>query len=100
MQAKELVAYLKTQFEQGLSPFEKEVVVRLAGRDYAIRNIDTSTSAIVLEGGEAIIHEDSLQGDMAEGPGGPEGEGIEPAPPEVGQAIMASDTTPQENQEG
>jgi hypothetical protein len=100
MTVKEIAECVRTQLEQGRVPFEKEVVLRVGGRDYAVRGVDTSTSAIVLEGGEAVVHEDSLQGDMAEGPGGPEGEGVEPAPPEVGQAIMASDTTPQENQEG
>jgi hypothetical protein len=99
MQTKEILACLKTEIEQGLSPFEKDVMVRIAGRDYAIRRIDTSTSAIVLEAGEEVLHEDSLQGDRAAGPGGPEGEGIEPSPPETGQSIMASDTPPQENPE-
>jgi hypothetical protein len=32
--------------------------------------------------------------------GGPEGENLEPPPPEAGQSIMASDTTPEEEQEG
>jgi hypothetical protein len=32
--------------------------------------------------------------------GGPKGENLEPPPPEAGQSIMASDTTPEEEQEG
>jgi len=98
MKAKEILAQLKTELEEGHTPFEKEVMVRMAERDYAIRSIDTSTAAIVLEVGEEVILEDTRAGDTTEGPGGPEGEGVEPPPPAVGQAIMASDT-PQENQE-
>ena len=62
MKATELFAQLQTQREQGRSPFEKEVVVRLAGRDYTVRSIDVCTAAFVLEGGEEITHEDTLPG--------------------------------------
>jgi len=100
MQAKEILAFLKTQLEEGHTPFEKNVVVRLGGRDYAMRSIDASTADIILEVGEPVLHDDSLPGERAAGPGGPEGEGVEPPPPKAGQSIMTSDTTPQENSEG
>jgi hypothetical protein len=86
MKAKQLLEYVNTQLEQGHSPLEKEVVLRVAGRDYAIRSLDASTSAIILEGGEEVIHEDTLPG-IAEASGKPKGEGIEPPPPEKLQAI-------------
>jgi hypothetical protein len=100
MKAKAILAYLKTQLEGGDSPFEKEVLLRVAGRDYAIRSIDASTSAILLEGGEEVTYADTLAGGRAEGPGGPEGEGVEPAPPGRLRGIKASEAAPQENQEG
>ena len=62
MNARELFAQLKTQLDQGRSPLEQEVVVRLAGRDYTVRSIDVSTAALVLEGGAEVIHDDTLPG--------------------------------------
>jgi hypothetical protein len=62
MKAKDIIAHLKTQLEQGLAPFEQEVVVRLAGRDYTVRSIDASTAALVLEGGAEVIQDDTLPG--------------------------------------
>ena len=100
MKAKEIVAHLKTQLEQGRSPFEKEVVVRLAGRDYAVRSIDASTAAVVLEGGDEILQDDMLPGTPARGPGDPEEEGGAPPPPAIGQSIMAAETVPQEERAG
>jgi hypothetical protein len=82
MKAKHLLEYLETQSERSEATlFEKEVVVRVGGREYAIRRVDASTSAIVLEGGEELIQEDTLPG-RGDVPSGPEGEGIEPPPPE------------------
>jgi hypothetical protein len=82
MKAKHLLEYLETQSERSEATlFEKEVVVRVGGREYAIRRVDASTSTIVLEGGEELIQEDTLPG-RGDVPGGPEGEGIEPPPPE------------------
>ena len=62
MKAREIFAQLQTQLVQEHSPLEKEVVVRLAGRDYTVRSIDVSTAALVLQGGEEITHEDTLPG--------------------------------------
>jgi hypothetical protein len=98
MKAKDIVAHLNTQLGQSRSALEKEVVVRIGGQDYAIRGIDASTAAVILEGGAEVTHEDTLSGGSFEGPGGPEGEGVEPPPPEIGQAIMASDPATQEKQ--
>jgi hypothetical protein len=81
MKVKQILEYLKQQSQGGTSLFEKEMVVRIEGREYAIRSIDASTSDVVLWGGEEIIHEDTRPG-LGDVPGGPEGEGIEPPPPE------------------
>jgi hypothetical protein len=99
MTVKDIAECINTQRTPGRATLEKEVVLRVAGKDYAIRRIDASTATIVLEGGEEVIHEDSLERDLPQSPGGQEGEGVEPAPPAVGQVIMAAETTPQENQE-
>jgi hypothetical protein len=80
MKAKHILEYLETQSENSATLFEKEVMVRVGGREYAIRRVDASRSAIVLEGGEEIIHEDTRPG-LGNVPGGPEGEGVEPPPP-------------------
>jgi hypothetical protein len=62
MQTKKLLQCLKTQIAQGIAPFEKEIVLRIAGRDYAVRSIDTSTAPMIFEAGEEIIHDDTLAG--------------------------------------
>jgi hypothetical protein len=78
MKVKQILEYLKQQADRSASLFEQEVVLRVEGRDYAIRSIDTSTSAVVLWGGEEIIHEDTRPG-VVDMPGGSEGAGVEPA---------------------
>jgi hypothetical protein len=77
MKVRHIVDYVKQQSDSDASLFEKEVVLRVGGRDYAIRSIDTSTSDIVLWGGEEIIHEDTRPG-IGDVPGGPEGKGVAP----------------------
>ena len=62
MKAREIFAQLQTQLVQEHSPLEKEVVVRLAGRDYTVRSIDVSTAALVLEGGAEVLQDDTLPG--------------------------------------
>lgn len=78
MKVKQMLAYLKQQSDRSASLFEQEVVLRVDGRDYAIRSIDSSTSAVVFWGGEEIIHEDTQPG-VVDVPGGSEGAGVEPA---------------------
>ena len=77
MKVRQILEYLKQQSESSASLFEQEVVLRVEGRDYAIRSIDTSTSDLVLWGGEEIIHADTRPG-IGDAPGGSEGRGIEP----------------------
>ena len=52
MKVKQMLAYLKQQSDRSASLFEQEVFLRVEGRDYAIRSIDSSTSAVVFWGGE------------------------------------------------
>ena len=77
MKVRHIVDHVKQQIDSGAALWEKEVVLRVGGRDYAIRSIDTSTSDIVLWGGEEIIHEDTRPG-VGGVPGGPVAEGVEP----------------------
>ena len=78
MKVKQILAYLKQQSDRSASLFEQEVVLRVEGRDYAIRSIDSSTSAVVFWGGEELIHENTLPG-VGDVPGGSEEAGVEPA---------------------
>jgi hypothetical protein len=77
MKVRQILEYLKQQSESSASLFEQEVVLRIEGRDYAIRSMDTSTSDIVLWGGEEIIHEDTRPG-IGDAPGESEGKVVEP----------------------
>jgi hypothetical protein len=88
MKVRQMLEYLKQQSEGSASLFEKEVMLRVEGREYAIRSIDTSTSDLVLWGGEEIIHEDTRPG-IGDMPGGLEGEGVEPEPP--GEALREAE---------
>ena len=77
MQAQDIVEHLKTQSG-------KNVVVRVAGKEHAIRGIYEVEAAVVIEAGEMTATEafptDTPSG-LGEVPGGPEGEGVEPPPP-------------------
>jgi hypothetical protein len=81
VQLEQLGEHLQAQLKRCAAPAETEVVLRVAGRDYVIRGIYTGTSAIIIEGGEEVIMDSASQERMSVPPGGPEGEGVEPAPP-------------------
>jgi hypothetical protein len=68
MQAKQLFDYLETLFEQGSAAVEHEVLLRVAGRDYAIQRLEASTVGLVLEAREAVLHADALQGTSGDVP--------------------------------
>lgn len=88
MQIEQVVEQLASQLDLRPSLGGKAVVLRVAGKDYALRRIAGSASSIIIEGGEELTHDDSLSGPPSTVPGGPEGEGVEPAPPAEVQAEM------------
>ena len=94
MHIEQFEEYLKTQLELRPSSIAKEVLLRIAGRDYAVRGIYAGTSHIIIEGGEDVTSEATAQGHMA-APAGPEGEGVEPAPPKEIQEEMDERRTKQ-----
>jgi hypothetical protein len=81
MQLEQLGEHLQTQLKRCAALVETEVVLRVAGRDYVIRGIYAGASAIVIEGGAEVTMDSVSQERMSVPPGGPEGEGVEPAPP-------------------
>jgi hypothetical protein len=88
MHIEQLGESLQTQRERCAAPVGTEVILRVAGRDYAIRGVYADTSSIIIEAGEEVTADGISQGRMSMPPGGPEGEGVEPAPPVEIQAKM------------
>ena len=81
MSLDDLIAALNTHRPPSPTPGQPEVVLRIAGRDYTIRGIYASTAHVIIEGGEEVTPATSAPERLAAVPGGPEGEGVEPAPP-------------------
>jgi hypothetical protein len=81
MSLDDLIAALNTHRPPSPTPGQPEVVLRIAGRDYSIRGIYASTAHVIIEGGEEVTPATAGPERLATVPEGPEGEGVEPAPP-------------------
>ena len=82
MSLDDLVAALHTHRPHDPTPGRPEVVLRIAGKDYTIRGIYTSTAHVIIEGGEEMPPAALSPEPLTAAPGGPEGEGVvEPVPP-------------------
>jgi len=68
--------------------------------DWTVEENGATLSPGAEEGVEAMQPEEAGAHAAVETPGKPVKKGITPPPPEIGQSIMASATTPQENAEG
>jgi hypothetical protein len=93
MSLDDLVAALHTHRPHDPTPGRPEVVLRIAGKDYTIRGIYASTAHVIIEGGEEMTPAALSPERLVAAPGGPEGEGGEPAPPADRQ--QAGDHEPQ-----